>query len=57
MPVILAGAIIGGIVSFFGLLEWGALAALFGASLGASVFAGLAGALLALKRSRHCNHI
>ncbi|WP_156467826.1 hypothetical protein [Methylobacterium sp. Leaf91] len=54
MPLILASAIIGGIVSFFGLLEWGGLAALVGASLGASVSAGLAGALLALKRNWSC---
>lgn len=57
MPVILAGALTGGIASFVGLLEWGALAALCGASLGASVIASLAGALLALKRSRSCRNI
>jgi uncharacterized protein (DUF2062 family) len=57
MPVILAGAAIGGTASFFWFLGWGALAALLGASLGASVFAGLAGLLLALKRSRRCKSI
>lgn len=53
MPLILASAIIGGIGSFFGLMGWGYPAGLFGASLGASVSAGLAGLLLALKRNRN----
>ncbi len=52
MIVLLAAALSGGLVGFSGLWPYGALAALLGAQLGASLSAVAAGLLLASQRAK-----
>ena len=52
MIVLLAAALVGGLVSFTALWPYGALAAILGAQLGATFLALAAGLLLASRRVR-----
>ena len=57
MIVLLVAALLGGIITFAGLLPYGALIALISMPFGGSLAALLAGLLLAVLRSRAERHV